>query len=304
MTLFRTDRVFLFALALVAGTLSAAYAEHVRIADNLLIEGYYTQEGQSIPRRQVEKYLLNQPYDVASLADKSVGYRMSAFAIGGPMWLATTGITTWQIVQFVNFLKRTDFNDPYSPLIYSEIWKFATPLFVGGEVTLFFQNRLRNRSKYLLHKAVKAYDSIVCSKHQVNILIDHQIKEMRPGWFMQDRVLMPKSILYSVLKEKSESRAAANSSIVCNALSYSFGFIFAYCASTCAVALLESEGVVYSHLGAGIGSLLAATVTSVMSRGIRDKAIKKYNESLPKAPKPLQLFDPIPTEPVDYPPRR
>jgi hypothetical protein len=287
------------------------HAEHVRVADNLLIENHYTQEGQQISRAQLEKYLLEQPYDVANFADKSKGYRMSAYAVGAPMWLISTGISIWQIMQFVNFIKRTDFNDTNNNLIYPEMWKFSMPLIIGGETTLFFQNRLRNRSNYMLHKAVKAFDSIVGSKYQVNMILDHQIKEMKPGWFMQDRILMPTSVLYSVLKEKSETRAAANSSIVCSALSYSSGFIGLYCAMTVATAFIEkgigekeiNKGVVYSHLGIGIGSLLLATVTSVMSGGIRDKAIKKYNDLLPKAPKPLQLFDPIPTEPIDYPPR-
>ncbi|MBN1130807.1 MAG: hypothetical protein JXA71_17595 [Chitinispirillaceae bacterium] len=308
-------RIALSSTLFVTVNASVLHAERFRVADNLLIEGHYTQEGQQISRAQLEKYLLNQPYEVANLADKSKGYRMSAYAIGGPLWLVTTGFSIWQIMQFVNIVKRS-LNDTSAAapptLFYQEIWKFTMPMMIGGETTLFFQNRLRNRSNYMLHKAVKAFDSIVGSKHQVNVLLDHQIKEMKPGWFMQDRLLMPTSLLYSVLNEKSESRGAANSSIVCRAISHSSGFIGLYCATTCATAFLEAglqekeinKGVVYSHLGIGIGSLLLATVTSVMSAGIRDKAIQKYNDALPKAPKPLQLFDPIPTEPVDYPPRQ
>jgi uncharacterized membrane protein (DUF485 family) len=305
-------RTAMFSTLVFAFNAHVLHADRVKVADNLLIEGHYTQEGQQISRGQLEKYLLNQPYEVANLADKSKGYRMSAYAIGGPMWVVTTGISIWQIVQFVNFMKRTDLNDPNSSLIYPEIWKFSMPLIVGGEATLFFQNRLRNRSNYLLHRAVTTFDSILCTKHQVNIILDHQIKEVKPGWFMQDRILMPTSVLYSVLKEKADSRAAANSSIVCGAIASSSGMIGLYCALTCVTAFMEAglgdkeinKGVVYSHVGIGIGSFLLATVTSVISGGIRDKAIKKYNDALPKAPKPLQLFDPIPTEPVDYPPRQ
>jgi hypothetical protein len=308
-------RIAIFSTLLFAVNASMLHAQRFHVADNLLIEGHYTQEGQQISRAQLEKYLLTQPYEVSNLADKSKGYRMSAYAVGGPMWLVTTGISIWQIMQFVNIVKRTlndtSTNAPQT-LFYPEIWKFSMPLIIGGETTLFFQNRLRNRSNYMLHKAVKAFDSIIGSKYQVNVILDHQIKEIKPGWFMQDRLLMPTSVLYSVLKEKSDSHAAANSSIVCRAISSSSGFIGFYCVATCATAFLEAglqdkeinKGVVYSHVGIGIGSLLLATVTSVMSAGIRDKAIQKYNDALPKAPKPLQLFDPIPTEPVDYPPRQ
>jgi hypothetical protein len=303
-------RYAFFTMSIAVFGATVPYAAPVRVADNLLIEGYYTQEGQKISHGQVVKFLLNQPYEVANYADKSKGYGLASFAVGGPMWLATTGFSIWQATKFADFIEKADFNDP-NTLIYPEIWKFAVPLMVGTEITLFIQNRLRNRSKYMLHKAVKAYDSILCTKHQVNIILDHQIKEMKPGWFMQDRVLMPTSILYSVLKDNSASRGAANSSIACRAIAFTGGLVAGYCVTSSVIGLIEAgpgekkinKGVVYSQLGIGIGSLLIATVTSVMSAGIRDKAITKYNESLPKAPKPLQLFDPIPTEPVNYPPR-
>jgi hypothetical protein len=289
---------------------SVSVAERVRVADNLLIEGYYTQEGRDFSRGSVVKFLLNQPYEIAKIADKSKAYQLADYAVTPILWMATTGISAWQSIQFAKFVKNADFSDS-NTVLYNKIWKFTVPLLIGSDISLTIHNLLRNRSNYHLFKAVKAYDSILCTKQQVNIIIDHQIKEVKPGWFMQDRVLMPTSVLYSVLKENEASHTAANSSILCRTISLYSGLIGSFCISNSVLGLIEggpggkrvNKSVLYSQLGIGIGTLLLATVTSIVSGGIRDKAIQNYNGTLPKAPKPLQLEEPIPTTPIDYPPR-
>jgi hypothetical protein len=298
-------------IAFVIGSAALLQAAPVRVADNLLIEGYYTQEGQSISRGQLEKFLLNQPNEISNFADKSKAYRLSSFAVGGPMWLISTGVTLWQALKFVKLMDTINMNSSSntSPVIYQNCWKISVPIIIGGELSAFIQGRLRNHSNYLLHKAVKSYDSILCTKQQVNIIIDHQIKEMKPGWFLQDRVLMPTTVLYSVLKEKKESYGAANSSLLCKELAINAGLIGSIFLTNSIIAFFEGgigdKNVNIkqrnTQLGLGIGLELIATISSVISAGIRDKAIQKYNETMPKMAPPLQLFDPIPTEPVNYP---
>jgi hypothetical protein len=298
-------------MALITGNAAILQAAPVRVADNLLIEGHYTQEGQNISRGQLEKFLLEQPNEISSYADKSKAYRLSSFAVGGPMWLISAGFTIWQTIQFVKLIDTINMSSSSNPtpVIYQNCWKISVPLIIGGEISAFVQSRLRNRSDYLLHKSVKAYDSILCTKQQVNIIIDHQIKEMKPGWYLQDRVLMPTSVLYSVLKEKKESYGAANTSKICKELAVNAGLIGSILLTNSIIAFFEGglgEKNVNikqrnTQLGIGIGMELFATITSVISAGIRDKAVQKYNESMPKTAAPLQLFDPIPTEPVNYP---
>jgi len=309
----KTYRLFaLYTIAFVTGGAAILQAAPVRVADNLLIEGHYTQEGQSISHGQLEKFLLDQPNEISNYADKSKAYRLSAFAVGGPMLLITTGVTIWQVMQFVKILDTVNMNSSNpEAVIYHNAWSISVPIVIGGEITALIQGRLRNRSNFLLHKAVKAYDSILCTKQQVNIIIDHQIKEMKPGWYLQDRVLMPTSVLYSVLKEKKESYGAANTSLLCKELAVNVGLIGSILLTNSIIAFFEGglgEKNVNikqrnTQLGIGIGLELFATISSVISAGIRDKAVQKYNESMPKTAPPLRLFDPIPTEPVNYPTR-
>jgi hypothetical protein len=295
----------LYALLCVGGTAGLSSAQ-TEVANNRLIEGYYTQEGQSLSRGQLEKFLLNQQNESAQLADKSKAYRFSAFAIGAPMWLATTGVTVWQIMEFVDAVKK---NAMYS----TNIMKTTVPLVIGVEITSFIQTRLRNRSNYLLHKAVKIYDSMLCAQHTVEVILDHQIKEVRPGWFLQDRILMPTPVLYPVLKEKSVSYASASWSIFCREFSFDVGLVGGILISNAIAGFVDglnekntnkvNTSLRNRQAGIGFGLELLAAISSIISAGIRDKAIQQYNESLPKPPKPLQLYDQIPSGPYDYPPR-
>lgn len=289
--------VIFFTAGVVVEDLSAA-----PISDSLLIEGYYMQQGQSISRRQVEKFLLLQPYEIAQLADKSKAYSVSAIAVGGPMWCITTGITIWEVMDVVDAIKKQD-ERALVTLAY-KVNNIAIPLFIGSEITLFLQNSLSHHSEYLLHSAVKKYDSLVSSKYNENVIFDHHIKEVRGGWYMQDRLLMPTSVLYSVLKEKEVSHGAANGSIFCKELAFHAGLIGTlFVTDAIAKYIMNYENnqkfnIWNADFGIGIGLELLATISSIISGGIRDKAIEKYNESLPQAPKPFQFFDPIPAAPV------
>lgn len=306
-------RILHYAVVIITGVTTALSAAPVKVADNLLIEGYYTQEGHGISRRSLENFLLNEPNDPSKFADKSKAYRLSAFAVGAPMWLVTTGIGIWQVVKFAKILDTINMSTTTDPtaVFYQNSWKISVPLIIGGEISAFIQGRLRNRSDYMLHKAVKSYDSVLCTKQQVNIIIDHQIKEVKPGWYLQDRVLMPTSVLYPVLKEKKESYGAATWSFFCKEFAINAGLVGSILITNAVIAFFEGglgeKNINIKQrniqLGAGIGLEVFAAISSILSAGIREKAVQKYNDALPKAPKPMQLFDPIPTEPVNFPVR-
>jgi hypothetical protein len=183
--------------------------------------------------------------------------------------------------------------------------KFLIPLLIGSEITLFIQSRLRHHADYLLYKSLRTYDSSVAARYNVNVIFDHRISKVRRGWYLQDRLLMPTSVMYCVLKEKEVSHASANWSIFCNEFTLHAGLIGSLLITNVVIMFIEeySEKNVNiskrnTQLGIGIGLEFLAGISSIISGGIRDKAIEKYNETLPKAAKPFQFFDPIPATPV------
>lgn len=294
--MFNFKRLLLLSMLAIVPSVSAE-----GLSDSLLIEGHWTQQSQDISRHQLEQFLLKQNAS-ADLTDKSKAYGVSSFAVGGPMWLITTGFTVWEGVNFYNAIKK---NEP----INTNIPSFTLTLVIGAELSSFIQGLLSHRSDYLLHKAVKAYDSSVYQRYNMSLVMDHRIKEARPGWYLQDRLLMPTSVLYSVLKEKEASHTAANTSLLCRGIAINSGFIGGILISNAIVGFIEG-GLGTGHvdvklrntqLGIGTGLAFIAGIFSIISGGIRDKAIDYYNEPFQNVPQPsLQLdqFSPAPAAPA------
>ena len=256
---------------LLASTLSAA-----SLSDSLFIEGYYSQEGKSFSRRKVENFLLTQDTSRA-LADAAKGLRLSAWAIGATLWCVNTGIAAYQIKRFVDAVER---QEPVS----SNLDNLTIPLFIGGEITSFVQNRLRYRSDYLIHKAVIAYNAGLYNRRSKGEWLDLTIKKAGSGRYTQDRVFMPEHVLYAVLRENDGSRAFSNWSVVCKETAnqtLGIGVLFLALAAVGYV----SEGPVDTkardtQLGLGIGITSFGIINAIVSAVTRSAAIKEYNWSI------------------------
>lgn len=248
------------------------------ISDSLLIEGYYTQQGKSIPRNQLENFLLEQNPS-ALLADQAKGFSLSSWAVGTPLWCVNTGITVYEIENFIDAIKKQE-------IISSSINSFAVPLFIGSDVTLFVQNILRNRSDYALHRAVVAYNNEIMEKHGPDSLMNHCIKKTNSGWYMQDRVLMPGSVLIPVLKENVASRPLAYWSSATGLLAnqaISIGVMFLAFA---AIGYIEEQSMSIDtrkrnlEMSLGISLTGFGIINAIIADVTRNTAIKKYNDSI------------------------
>jgi hypothetical protein len=254
---------------LFASTISAA-----SLSDSLFIEGYYSQNGRSFSRRQVENFLLTQDTSMA-FADAAKGMRLSAWAIGTTMWCINTGIAAYQVKQFVDAVER---EEPIS----SNLDNLTIPLAIGGTITSFVQTRLRNRSDYLIHKGVIAYNGVLCEKLKRDSCLDLSIKKTRSGKYMQDRVFMPEHVLYGVLREQDASRTFADWSLVCKETAnqtLGIGILFLALAG---IGYLDQEGQVDTRarnmqLSLGIGITSFGIVNAIVSAVTRGAAIKEYN---------------------------
>lgn len=256
----------------------------VTLSDSLLIEGYYSQQGKSISRRELE-YFLREKSVSESLINRSKRYRLSAWTIGAGMWCVNTGITIYQIKKFVDAVEN---QEPVS----TSLDNVTIPLVIGGEISVFVQNRLRIRSDYLLHKAVTAYNNDMCKKFALDLPMDHLIKKEKYNWYKQDRVLMPTRVLYPVLKEKDASRPLANWSIVCRESASHTIAIGAMFIVFAAIGYIEEEGIDIRkrnvQLGVGIGLTSFGIINAIISAVTRNTAIRKYNESIPESTQPVE----------------
>jgi hypothetical protein len=247
-----------------------------QLSDTLLIEGYYSQQGRSIGRGKLENFLLNQNPS-AQLADQAKGLRLSAWAIGTPLWCVNTGIAAYQIKQIFDAIEKQEMISP-------SINNFAVPLIIGSDITLFVQNILRNRSDYALHRAVIAYNTKIAEKYFPDSVMDHRIKKNKnSSWYMQDRVFMPDGVLMSVLKEKEASRATAYWSSATDLLAnqaISIGGMFL--ALTLMDYMVEnriSSGA-RVKLNVGIGVTSFGIINAIIADGLKKSAIRKYNDSI------------------------
>jgi hypothetical protein len=271
---------------------TASFSAATTLSDSLIIENHYTQLGLPVSRGNLEKFLLNQNSS-SFLADRSKGCRIAAFAIGGPMWCITTGITIWQVMNFVDAFQNQ--KEPPIPLIN----KIALPLMIGGEITGYVQSRLSHRADYLLYKAVVAHNNSIAQRYAIYPPLDHHIQESRPGWYTQDRVLMPPHVLYSVLKENGSSYTPANSWMTCRNISvqsFSIGGLFlsygiaGFLMELYFKKLNEDPNNPYvgnvnikqrnTCLGVGIGLISFGFVIAKIADDLKEIAIEKYNDAL------------------------
>ena len=298
-------------LLLLSAVAIVPNASAVALSDSLLIEANYTQQGEDISRNQLEEFLLKQNAS-ADLTDKSKAYGVSATAVGVPLWLISTGISVWQGIQCYKAIKGI-YNSPTPYLlnksILNEFTKWNLPLVIEIELSAFIPSFLNRRSDYLLHNAVRAYDSSVYQRYNMSVVMDHRIKEARPGWYLQDRLLMPTSVMYSVLKENEASHTAANTSLACRTIAVNAGFLGGIFLTNGIIGIFEKSftkdnvdiKLRNTQLGVGAGLAFVAGIFSIISVGIRDKAIDYYNEPFQKG-NPLTLqnneFSPAPAAPT------
>lgn len=263
-------------ITLAISTLALATASYAfTLSDTLYIEGYYSQQGRSISRSKLENFLLEQNKS-AMLADKAKGLRLSAWVVGTPLWCINTGYSIYQIKKIVDAV-----NDQQIPT--TSLNSYAMPLFIAGDVTLLIQNFLRNRSDYAIHRAVVAYNNDLAKMRGSDALFNHRITKDKSGWYLQDRVFMPESVLYPVLKEKDTSRSLAYWSSATGLVAdqtISIGVIYLALA---AIGYMEIQGVRTNlherqvHMGIGIGLTSFGIINAIISGETKKAAIKKYN---------------------------
>ena len=153
----------------------ALFAGAKPLSDSLPIEGHYSQDGRSVSRFKLERFLLAHDSSV-ELADHSLGYKWSGHVIGATIWCVNLGVSAYQLEQFLNALKKqntiidsTGKQEAFS----NNLYKFTIPLTIGSDGASFVQSLLYNRSDYLLHKAALAYNSsIMKSGPAIDLHID------------------------------------------------------------------------------------------------------------------------------------
>ena len=261
-----------------------------QLSDSAFIEGHFSQNGVSLSRRQVERFLLDQKNTSAVLADGSKGYRLSSWAVGVPMWCISTGITVYQLKMFVDAMERME-------PVNTNINRLTVPLLIGSEVTTFVQGLLSSRSEYLLHKSIISFNENVASNSGSNHQVDRSIVKVKSGWYTQGRVMIPEGILNQVLWGKNESRPFGLWSGVTRFTAdqtIGIGVMFLFLA---ALAYIEPETVdVHTRdlrLGLGIGLTGFGITNSILSSVFRKIGIKKYNAASLKQ----QPSVPIPSRP-------
>lgn len=246
------------------------------VSDSLPLEGYYTQDGRNISRRKLERFLRDQD-TVSDLAARSRGYRLAAAGIGGTMTGINLGIS---IYQFTYLLRAIERQEP----ITIPLENLATPLLIGGQVTGLIQGRFNNRADYLLHKSALAFNQRLFNQHYPDSVFSLIIEKDRFGWYRQDRLLMPNSVVYAVLREKECSRPLSNWSLVFREVAQpvqAFGALFLAYAI---MGFITPEGVDpkvrNAQLSTGISLTGFGIINSVISWAFLKNAIGNYNDEV------------------------
>jgi len=270
-----------FALSLL---FCVPFAGAKSLSDSLPIEGNYSQDGHSVSRFKLERFLLAHDSSV-ELADHSLGYKWSGHVVGATMWCVNLGVSAYQLEQFLDALKKqnaiidsTGKQEAFSNSLY----KFTIPLTIGSDAASFVQSLLYNRSDYLLHKAALAYNSSIAKNGPA---IDLHIEKEKYGWYKQGGLLMTEPVLYGVLREQPASRASANWSAVLREIGIQAGeWGGMYIALALLSYLEEASGdssIIIdkkardSNLKIGVSLAAFGIVNAIISTVTRNSAIKK-----------------------------
>jgi hypothetical protein len=276
-------------MLLLAGCASAK-----PLSDSLPIQGHFSQDGRTVSRFRVERFLLTQDSST-EYADRSLGYKWGGHAVGAFLWSVNIGVCAYEFKQFLDEIKKqnsildsTGKQEAFS----NNLYKITIPLTIGSEVTSFIQTRLYNRSDYLLHKGALAYNESVLKKASKGSELDLHIEKGKYGEFKQGGLIFYEPVLYSVLREQPASRAysvwsAVNKEIGIQVGTWGGMYLGLAILSYLQEAMGDTSFVIDKrardfNLRIGISLTAFSIVNAIISSVTRNRAIAKYNETLPK----------------------
>jgi hypothetical protein len=264
--------IIFFILCLTAVT----YCAGGLLSDSLFIDGYYSQQGKTFERSELEFFLMEKDA-CAQKARKSRSFRYSANGIGAAIMCASLAITYFQARALIDAVKN---QEPVGP----HVDNMAIPLTIGGDLASFVQGQISTHSDYLLYKAVTAYNDQVQQSFYPETVIDKRITRVKSKWYRQGRLLMPINVLYPVLKEKPSSRSFASSSKVFKVLrdqAFTAGFMFF---ALSAFSYIEDDPSTIDQrkrqLGTGIALTSVGIINWIISGVTLKRAILEYNKGL------------------------
>jgi hypothetical protein len=274
------------------------------LSDSLPIQGHYSQDGRSVSRFKLERFLLKQDSS-ADFTDRSLGYKWSGHSVGALLWSVNIGVCAYQLKQVLDAVERQNRildSTGKQETFVNGLYKFTIPLIIGTEITSFIQTRLYNRSDYLLHKGALAYNASVLKKSSKNSEIDLHIEKGKYGEYKQGGLLFFEPVLYSVLREQPASKAYSVWSAVHKEVGVQVGTWGIMYLGLAILSYLQESMVDTSfiidkkardfNLTLGVSLTAFSIVNAIISAVTRNVAIKKYNAALPKPNAAIQGISP------------
>ncbi len=276
--------------AVLSVMLFIPFAAAKPLLDSLPIEGHYSQNGSSVSRFKLERFLLSHDTSV-ELADRSIGYKWSGHVVGATLWCVNLGVSAYQLKLFLDDLRKQNsiFDSTGKQEAFSNrLYKFTIPLTIGTDAASFVQSLLYSRSDYLLHKAALAFNASTAKNGHV---IDLHIEKDKNGMYKQDGLLMPEPVLYGVLREQPVSRAGANWSVALKEIGIQAGewggmyialSLLSYLqGSTGDTSIIVDKKARDSNLKIGVSLAAFGIVNAIISAVTKNRAIKRYNAAIP-----------------------
>jgi hypothetical protein len=209
---------------------------------------------------------------VIDYVERARGCRIASRAVGISMWCLTTGVSAYEVYRAVDDFQHGQDVSPFA-------FNVTLPLIIGGEVTSFIQGLLFRRAEYLLHKSVQSFNNQLCTERKLSRVVDHELRQTQFTQYTQDGLLLTPATVQYVLLEESASRATAARAAIYRETS---GHTASVGASLLALAILATvenrDAGVYWGLGGGLVGF--GIVNAIAATAARNRAIRKYNESV------------------------
>ncbi len=269
------------------------------LSDSLPVSGHYSQNEKSVSRFRLERFLLKQDTS-GDYADRSLGYKWSGHAVGAFLWCVDIGVAAYEIKQLMDAIRNQSLVDstgtvkPFS----NNLYKFTIPLTIGTEAASFIQQRLYNRSDYFLHKGALAYNAYVAHKVSHDDFFDLHIDRAGFGQYKQGGLVFDDPVLYGVLMDQRASAGPGIWSLLTRETGIqmgSWGGMFVGLAFVSYLQQLQGDTAFVidrkaqmQNLTIGVSLVAGSIVCAIVSAIVRNIAIERYNEALPRPPQPVR----------------
>jgi hypothetical protein len=263
------------------------------LSDSLPIQGHFSQNGNSVGRFKLERFLLAHDSSV-EFADRSIGYKWSGHVVGTTLWCVNLGVAAYQLNLVLDAVKKQNIlldSTGKQETLVNRLNRFTIPLTIGSEVASFVQSLLYDRSDYLLHKGALAYNASIARNSPPGQGIDLRIEKENNGWYKQDGLLMTEPVLRGMLREQPASRPYSNWSWVFKQIGIQAGewggmyiglALLSYLQeATGDTSFIIDKKARDSNLRIGISVSALAIAGAIASAVTRNAAIRKYNGAIP-----------------------